>query len=133
MNGEITKACAALAKLIAADERMKALDDAKKVYEESAEIKNLMAEYNVQQIALAEEYKKDTRDEEFIGIINKRISELYTQISENPVMVGYVDAQEAVNALMEEVNSEIQFFITGTRPCSHNCSSCSSNCSGREE
>ncbi len=132
MNQEMIKACAALAKLISADERMKKLDEAKKAYEESKEIKNLLAEYNVQQIALAEEYKKDTRDEEFIGIINKRISELYTMISENPVMRSYMDAQEDVNALMEEVNSEIQFFITGQRPCSHNCASCSSNCSGNK-
>ncbi len=132
MNGEMTKACATLAKLISADERMKKLDDVKKIYEENKEIKNLMAEYNVQQIALAEEYKKDTRDEEFIAIINKRISELYTMISEHPVMVSYMEAQEAVNALMNEVNSEIQFFITGERPCSHDCSSCSSNCSGKQ-
>lgn len=132
MNAEIVKACAALAKLISADERMTKLEGAKKAYEESSEIRNLMAEYNVQQIALAEEYKKDTRDEEFIGIINKRIAELYKTISENPVMKNYIEAQEDVNALMDEVNSEIQFFITGQRPCSHNCASCSSNCSSKK-
>ncbi|MBQ7820787.1 MAG: YlbF family regulator [Clostridia bacterium] len=131
MNKEILKACAELAKAIGADDRMKRLDLAKAAYETDSAIKNLMAEYNVQQIALSEEYKKETRDEEFIGIINKRISELYTLISENPVMVEYMDANEAVNALMNEVNSEIQFFLTGERPCSHDCSSCSSNCASK--
>lgn len=129
MNKEMLNACAELAKLISADERMKKLDDAKNEYEADSEIKKLMAEYNVQQIALAEEYKKAERDEEFIGIINKRIGELYNMISENAIMKKYMDAQEEVNALMEEVNSEIQFFITGERACSHNCANCASKCS----
>ena len=63
MNKEMLNACAELAKLISADERMKKLDDAKNEYEADSEIKKLMAEYNVQQIALAEEYKKAERDE----------------------------------------------------------------------
>lgn len=131
MNKEILKACAELAKAIGEDERITKLDEAKAAYETDAEIKNLMAEYNVQQIALAEEYKKEVRDEEFIAIINKRISELYTLISENAVMRAYMEANDEVNALMNEVNSEIQFFLTGERACSHDCSSCKSNCSSK--
>ena len=131
MKKEVLKKCEELAELLKQDERMTALADAKRAYEESAEIKRLMMEYNVQQIALTEEYKKDTRDEEFIKIINNRIEELYNAISNNPVMKNYISAQEEVNLFMQEVNSEINFFITGDRPCSHDCSSCSSNCSGK--
>ncbi len=131
MKKEVLKKCEELAELLKQDERMIALNDAKRAYEESAEIKRLMMEYNVQQIALTEEYKKDTRDEEFIKIINNRIEELYNAISNDPVMKNYINAQEEVNLFMQEVNSEINFFITGDRPCSHDCSSCSSNCSGK--
>ncbi len=131
MKKEVLKKCEELAELLKQDERMIALADAKKAYEESSEIKRLMMEYNVQQIALTEEYKKDTRDEEFIKIINNRIEELYNAISNDPVMKNYINAQEEVNLFMQEVNSEINFFITGDRPCSHDCSSCSSNCSGK--
>lgn len=129
MKKEITEACAALAKLIGADERMVRLHNAEEAYNSNSEVKKLMAEYNVQQIALAEEYKKETVDNDFIGIINKRITELYKEISEKPVMVEYMEAQEDANLLMNEVNSEIQFFITGSRPCSHDCSSCGAKCS----
>ena len=131
MKKEVLKKCEELAELLKQDERMMALAEAKKAYEESSEIKRLMMEYNVQQIALTEEYKKDTRDEEFIKIINNRIEELYNAISNDPVMKNYINAQEEVNLFMQEVNSEINFFITGDRPCSHDCSSCSSNCSGK--
>ncbi len=133
MNKEILKACAELARVIGEDDRIRKLDEAKAAYETDAEIKNLMAEYNVQQIALAEEYKKETHDQEFIAIINKRIGELYTIISENPVMRAYMEANDEVNALMNEVNSEIQFFLTGERACSHDCSSCSSNCASKNK
>lgn len=129
MNKEILKACAELAKHIGEDERMKKLDEAKAAYENDSEIKKLMAEYNVQQIALAEEYKKETKDNDFIAVINKRIGELYELISANAVMTAYMEAQEEVNLLMNEVNSEIQFFLTGERPCSHDCSTCASKCS----
>ena len=131
MKKELLKKCEELAEILKQDERMVALANAKKEYEESAEIKRLMMEYNVQQIAITEEYKKDTRDEEFIKIINNRIEEIYNAISNDPVMKNYIAAQEEVNLLMQEVNSEINFFITGDRPCSHDCSSCSSNCSGK--
>ena len=131
MKKEVLKKCEELAELLKQDERMIALADAKRAYEESSEIKRLMMEYNVQQIALTEEYKKDTRDEEFIKIINNRIEELYNAISNDPVMKNYISAQEEVNLFMQEVNSEINFFITGDRPCSHDCSSCSSNCSSK--
>ena len=131
MNSEILKACSELAKLISKDDRLKKLNEAKSAYENSSEIKKLMAEYNVQQMALAEEYKKEKRDEDFIKIINGRIEELYNEISTNRIMRDYMDAQESVNAFMNEVNSEINFFITGERPCTHDCSSCSSHCSGK--
>ncbi len=131
MKKEILKKCEELAELLKQDERMIALAEAKNAYDDSAEIKRLMVEYNVQQIALTEEYKKDTRDEEFIKIINNRIEEIYNAISNDPVMKNYISAQEEVNLFMQEVNSEINFFITGDRPCSHDCSSCSSNCSGK--
>ena len=131
MKKELLKKCEELAEILKQDERMIALANAKKEYEESSEIKRLMMEYNVQQIAITEEYKKDTRDEEFIKIINNRIEEIYNAISNDPVMKNYIAAQEEVNLLMQEVNSEINFFITGDRPCSHDCSSCSSNCSGK--
>ena len=131
MNKETLNACKELAQLIAKDERIIALDAAKKLYEEDAELKKLMTEYNVQQLALTEEYKKDVHDEEFINIINKRIEELYNMISNSPVMIKYMEAQEEVNAFMNEVNSEITFFLTGERACTHDCSSCHSGCASK--
>ena len=40
-------------------------------------------------------------------------------------------AQEKLNALMQSVNSDIQFYAFGERPCTHDCSSCGADCASR--
>ena len=119
---------AELGKKIKEDERILALNRAEEEYAKDSELQTLMVEYNAQSTALTEEYKKPEKDSEFIKIIERRINELYHEITENPKMIAYQKAQEAVNAFMNEVNGEITYQITGERPCSHDCSSCGGSC-----
>jgi cell fate (sporulation/competence/biofilm development) regulator YlbF (YheA/YmcA/DUF963 family) len=61
----------------------------------------------------------------FIEIIQRRIDELYHLIIETPAFVELNEAQEAVNAYMNEVNQTIMSRITGEEPgCTHNCATC---------
>ena len=62
----------------------------------------------------------------FIDIIQKRIDELYKQITSDPVFVKLNEAQAEVNELMNAVNATITANITGETPssCTHNCSTC---------
>ena len=69
MKKEVLKKCEELAELLKQDERMIALADAKRAYEESSEIKRLMMEYNVQQIALTEEYESKNCIKQFPTIL----------------------------------------------------------------
>ncbi len=125
---EIMELAAELGKKIKDDPRITAMKAAEKAYEEDSKLRTLMVEYNAQSTALTEEYKKPEKDTEFIKRIEARINELYHEITENPKMIAYQEAQEAVNVLMNEVNSEISFQITGERPCTHDCSSCGGSC-----
>ena len=77
---------------------------------------------------MAEEYKKDPVDQQIIEAIEHRLDEIVSAVTSSPVFVMVNEAQEAVNKLMSEVNSEIEFQITGQRPCTHDCSSCGSDC-----
>lgn len=119
---------AKLGQEIKKDPRVVALQEAEKAYTEDRTLQTLMVEYNAQSTALTEEYKKPEKDAEFIKRIEARINEIYHEITENPVMLAYQAAQEVVNNFMNEVNAEISYQITGQRPCSHDCSSCHSNC-----
>lgn len=125
---EVMELAAKLGQEIKKDPRVVALQEAEKAYTEDRTLQTLMVEYNAQSTALTEEYKKPEKDAEFIKRIEARINEIYHEITENPVMLAYQAAQEVVNNFMNEVNAEISYQITGQRPCSHDCSSCHSNC-----
>ena len=124
----IMELAAELGKAIKADERITKMNEAREAYEKDEDLQKLMLEYNVQQTALAEEYKKEQIDPAIIKSIEARIDAIFQEVTTKDVFVALNEANEVVNLLMEEVNSEIQFNITGVRPCTHDCSSCGSDC-----
>ncbi|MBR6559368.1 MAG: YlbF family regulator [Clostridia bacterium] len=128
MNNKVMELAIALGQAIKEDERIKKMEAAKVAFDTDKEIQSLMLEYNTQRVALGEEYKKETQDKEFIDVINKRIEELYNSIITNEIFIAYNATQDEVNKFMNEVNGEITFQITGERPCTHDCSSCHSDC-----
>lgn len=119
---------AQLGQAIKADERIVKMNEAREEYEKDENLQKLMFEYNMQQVALAEEYKKEDIDKAVIEAIEGRLDAIVGEVTSNEVFVKLNEAQEAVNALMQEVNGEIEFNITGQRPCTHDCSSCGSDC-----
>ena len=125
---EIMELAAQLGQAIKKDERIAKMEEARVAYESNEEIQKLMLEYNAQQIAMAEEYKKEPVDQKIIEAIENRLDAIVTEVTSNPVFAMVNEAQEAVNKLMNEVNAEIEFQITGQRPCSHDCHSCGSDC-----
>ena len=125
---EIMELAAQLGQAIKADERVIKMDNARVAYEADTGVQQLMFEYNMQQIALQEEYKKTSIDKNVIEAIEKRIDQIVAEVTANPTFIALNEAEEAVNALMQEVNAEITFQITGKRPCAHDCSSCGSDC-----
>lgn len=124
---EIFELATALGKKLKDDERLIALENAKKAYEEDADLKQYMMEYTVQEKAMQAAISNEERDMQLIEAVQGRIDTLYKQISEHPVFVQLNQAQAAVNELMNAVNNTIMFQITGEEPssCTHNCSTCS--------
>ncbi len=125
---EIMKLAEQLGQAIKADPRVAKMNEAKEAYDKDEALQGLMFEYNMQQVALGEEYKKESPDKSVIEAIEKRLDEIVSAVTSNPLFIALNAAEEEVNALMQEVNAEITFQITGQRPCSHDCSSCGSDC-----
>jgi len=129
LTPEMKAVIASLGELIKADPRHLAIQASIDEYERSEELNNLIAEYNMQQNALADVYGKDGEADETLRLaVQARIDALYDEITGHPVYVAYVDAKQAFDALTNEVYAELQFVITGQRPCSHNCATCHSDC-----
>ncbi len=115
---------AELGRLIHADPRVAALEEARAAYESDPTISTLTTEYDVQQKALAAAYAESERDEALITAINNRVSEIYEQVIATEVYKAYERAQNEVSELMRQVNATIQYEVSGETPCTHDCASC---------
>ncbi len=132
LTKEMKDAIAALGALIKADPRNAAVVRAIDEYEHSEELTSLIGEYNTQQNILADAYSGgEGQSEEFKKAVQDRIDDLYVKITTHPVYTAYMEAKGAFEALSSEVYSELQYRITGSRPCTHDCSSCHSDCASR--
>ena len=115
-----------LGKALKEDERLVRMENARKAYEEDPVLRQLTTEYDVQQRAIQKVASAEDFDPQLMESIQNRINELYDQIMAAPAYVELLEAQEAVNELMNAVNNTITFAITGEMPsnCTHDCSTC---------
>ena len=132
LTPEMKEVIAKLGELVKADERCMRIQSTISDYEHSEELTALIGEYNTQQNLLADAYNKPEEDrtasEEFKSAVQARIDALYDQITTHPVYTAYVAAKNEFDALTQEIYAELQFVITGERPCPHDCSSCGGSC-----
>ena len=112
---------------IAKSDEIKELNRTKDAFDSNAELQAKMSEYETERKLLREEFNKtDVDNRDAIEALKKRLEELSAQITANPHYTDFANAQNALNALMDSVNAEIKFCITGERPvtCTHDCSTC---------
>lgn len=118
---EILEMARRLGQLIKDSDEMMRMNIAEEKYDADAELQSLINEYKAHDTALA-----STDDVMFNEVIEKRKNEIYDVVVTNAVYKEYISAQEDVNRLMNKVNSEISFIVTGRRECGEDgCSGCS--------
>lgn len=113
---------------IAKSDEIKNLEAAKAEFEADEELQNKMHEYEAERMLLGQEFAKDVSeaDQRAIADLRARIEQLSSEIGSHPKYITFSEAQRAMNALMNDVNAEIKYCITGERPseCTHDCSTC---------
>lgn len=113
---------------IAKSEEIKNLEASKAEFQSDEALQNKMSEYEAERVLLGQEFAKDPTeaDQRAIADLRARIAELSSEIGADPKYIKFAEAQRAMNALMNEVNAEIKYCITGERPseCTHDCSTC---------
>ena len=118
----------ALGEEIAKSDEIRALEIAKDAFQADEALQKMMSEYDAERRALGEEFAKNAEetDKTVIENLKKRLEELSTEIMKNENYAKFASAQQAMDALMADVNAEIKFCITGERPstCTHDCSTC---------
>ena len=122
---DIFEMATALGDALKQDEKLVALEAARKNYESDRQLQTLVIEYEVQQRAMQKEAVDPNCDTHMIDMIQNRINELYEAITKNETYLALEKAQEEVNALMNKINGIITARITGQEPgCTHNCATC---------
>ena len=118
----------ALGEEIAKSDEIKALEETKNAFQADDALQKMMSEYETERRLLGEEFAKnaDETDKTVIENLKKRLEELSGEIMKNDNYSKFAAAQQAMDALMADVNAEIKFCITGERPstCTHDCSTC---------
>ena len=118
----------ALGEEIAKSDEIRALEAAKDAFQADEPLQKMMSEYEAERRALGQEFAKnaDDTDKTVIENLKKRLEELSTEIMKNENYSRFASAQQAMDALMADVNAEIKYCITGERPstCTHDCSTC---------
>ncbi len=131
LTPEMKEQIRALATLVKEDKRTKEYERTADVYNKDTEILKKITEYNVNQTALTEEFAKNPRDEQLIGIIRNRIDVLYGEIVAAESYLAFVRAKEEYDVLLKAVTDELEYGITGRRACTHDCSSCHADCASK--
>ena len=118
----------ALGEEIAKSAEIANLEEAKNAFTADDALQKMMSEYETERRLLGEEFAKsaDEADKSVIENLKKRLEELSGEIIKNDNYAKFSAAQQAMDALMADVNAEIKFCITGERPstCTHDCSTC---------
>ena len=113
---------------IAKSDEIQNLEAAKAEFQSDEVLQNKMNEYEAERMLLGQEFAKDPSeaDERAIADLRARIEQLSSEIGSDPKYIKFAEAQRAMNALMNDVNAEIKYCITGERPsdCTHDCSTC---------
>ena len=98
---------------------------AKEAHDADANLQILLVQFNETRDKLVHANVNEMDPDE-VTVLSDGLSKLYDEIMAHPLMLGLLGAQEALNGLMQQLNSRIQFFVTGEEPadCGGDCSGC---------
>ena len=106
--------------VFASYERAKAASDADEA------LQQLIGEFNLKRLVVANEMEKDEPDEKLVTTVNDEMKTIYDGIMANENMKFYNIRKSYVDELLQAVNETIMTAITGEPPenCTHDCSTC---------
>lgn len=125
---EILTKARELGQAIVDSEEFKALKAAEENQEKDVEAMELLQKYNADRRALAEEISAGNVSDERMAEIREQLEKSFEEVMSNPTVAAYSQAQQAFDAIVQQMNAILTYFITGeiSGGCSGNCSGCSS-------
>ena len=120
---EIIEKTRELGEMIQASEEMKNVKNMEILQENDDKALELLKEFNMQRMNLARDMQsnKISREE----AIKKNNEAFDDMLSKSETIKKYIEAKKEFDALVNQVNQILNFYITGQDPnCTHDCSTC---------
>lgn len=117
-----------LGKAIADSDLMAAVKKAEDVQNNDEKAQQLIGEYNLKRMQLAQRVQKEDVTQEELEAVQKELSDEFDKLMQYSVISDFITARKELDAVLEQVNNVISFYVTGKTPdggCSGSCSSCS--------
>ena len=112
-----------LGEMIQESELMKAAKELEAKQNEDEEASALMKEFNLNRINLARDMQNGKISRE--DAIKKNTDAFNDMCKKSPIIKEYVRAKQEFDAMVQQVNQILNYYITGADPsCTHDCSSC---------
>ena len=113
-----------LGKLILECPEMLEMKRAEEAQQNDDEAQELLKEFNLKRMNLIRDMQSEKITREEAAKMN---TDAFNEMLEkSKVMKDYVEAKKSFDAVINELNGVINFYITGQEPggCTHDCSSC---------
>ncbi len=112
-----------LGKMIQECPEMEALKTAEEAQEQDTEAQELLKEFNLKRMNLVRDMQAEKISREEAA---KRNSDAFAEMMDKSATIkAYVEAKKDFDAVVQEINGIINFYITGQDPnCTHDCSTC---------
>lgn len=128
----VEEAVRTLGKCIQADERYQQYQQAKKSNDADAELQEKIGAFNLKRMTYQMKSQENAeKNAEILQALEQELDALYTEILQNPNMMAFQKAKEAMDVLTKQVDSIITLSLQGEDPetCCSDLSQCGGNCS----
>lgn len=112
-----------LGQMIQDSDVMKRVKEAETAQAEDDDAQVLLQEFNLKRMNLARDMQSGKiKREEAIAQNNENFDAM---LDRNSSIKNYIDAKKELDAMVNQINSVLNFYITGEDPdCTHDCSTC---------
>ncbi len=123
---EILEMARELGQKIANSELMERAKKAEETQNNDEAAQKLIGEYNLKRMQLAQRVQKENPTKEEMEAIRTELSEEFDKLMQNESIKNFIDAKKELDAVLEQVNNIISFYVNGKSEggCSSDCSSC---------
>ena len=129
---DVIKSVRELGKAIQQDERFIRYAKARLENDNNAELQSAIGKFNITRMELDREMNCEEKNEDKVKELNEELRRVYGEIMSAPAMVEYNTAKVELDAMINEINTDISKTLDGEDPetcettsaCTGSCSTC---------